>query len=289
MVMMQSPISDIPQPTSPRSTTPNSPNNNNNTTKAMNISDGKFHKFESIRLERPQPTKFDGILLARFQEHDDNDMKNRPLIYPKESGDLEASAKFSIERLKQLTGQNINRLSPSEDSNQSSKYSHEARYNLSPGKSADGDANLHHSNSLNIVNSSVAAAAAAAAKYATLNPNELADLERFKRTMVNGKELSDFGFRIQLGGLNTNYARSETSEELNVDGNDDVSSQEGGGMGDGERSTGAATVCMNEMILVVGWWDRFCFVFFLSYLIKRRKVVCFVWSRSMKEFYAHKN
>lgn len=254
MVMMQSPISDIPQPASPRSTTPNSPNNNNNT-KTMNpLTESKFHKFEAIRLERPQPTKFDGILLARFQEHDDiADMKNRPLIYPKDAGDLETGAKFSIERLKQLTGQNINRLSPStEDSNQSlNKYSHETNKfnNLSPngGKGVDMDANLHHGPSLNIVNSSVmaaAAAAAAAAKYHGLNPNDLTDMDRFKlaRTMANGKDLSDFGFRIQLGGLNTNYARSETSEELNVDGNDDASSQEGGGGINAGSNSGTTTV-----------------------------------------------
>lgn len=246
MVMMQSPISDIPQPTSPRSTTPNSPNNNNNA-KGMNLTESKFHKFESIRLERPQPTKFDGILLARFQEHEEIDMKNRPLIYPKDTIEVEASAKFSIERLKQLTGHNINRLSPSEDSNQSSKYSHEAKYNSSPSKGVDLDANLHHSNPVNIVNSSVAAATAV--KYSALNSNELADLERFKlaRTMANGKELSDFGFRIQLGGLNTNYAKSDTSEELVVDGNDDASSQDGGG------GVGAATVCL--IFLLNGKYD----------------------------------
>lgn len=62
------------------------------------------------------------------------------------------------------------------------------------------------------------------------NPNDL-DIERIKlaRTLSNGKELSDFGFRIQLGGLSTTYAHSDThsdSEELNVDGNED-SSQDG--------------------------------------------------------------
>lgn len=59
------------------------------------------------------------------------------------------------------------------------------------------------------------------------SPSEL-DFERIKlaRTLSNGKELSDFGFRIQLGGLSANYSNSEThsdSEELNVDGNEDSS------------------------------------------------------------------
>lgn len=55
-------------------------------------------------------------------------------------------------------------------------------------------------------------------------------------------DLSDYGFRIQLGGLAAaaaaaaatsrqiaaaNYARSDTSEELNVDGNDDEESNDG--------------------------------------------------------------
>ncbi|EDW38876.1 GL13783 [Drosophila persimilis] len=60
-----------------------------------------------------------------------------------------------------------------------------------------------------------------------------------------GRDLSDYGFRIQLGGLAAaaaaaaatsrqiaaaNYARSDTSEELNVDGNDEDSN-------DGSHST----------------------------------------------------
>lgn len=61
----------------------------------------------------------------------------------------------------------------------------------------------------------------------------------------SGRDLSDYGFRIQLGGLAAaaaaaaatsrqiaaaNYARSDTSEELNVDGNDEDSN-------DGSHST----------------------------------------------------
>lgn len=65
----------------------------------------------------------------------------------------------------------------------------------------------------------------------TTSPSSELDFERIKlaRTLSNGKELSDFGFRIQLGGLSANYSNSEThsdSEELNVDGNED-SSQDG--------------------------------------------------------------
>lgn len=73
--------------------------------------------------------------------------------------------------------------------------------------------------------------------------SDLVDLERFKLAAAaaaaarsamstNGRDLSDYGFRIQLGGLTaaaaalnaqgkTAYVRSETSEELNVDGNED--------------------------------------------------------------------
>lgn len=69
------------------------------------------------------------------------------------------------------------------------------------------------------------------AMQTTNNSQSDLDIERIKlaRTLSNGKELSDFGFRIQLGGLSTNYAHSDThsdSEELNVDGNED-SSQDG--------------------------------------------------------------
>lgn len=68
----------------------------------------------------------------------------------------------------------------------------------------------------------MAAAAAAAARSAMT---------------TNGRDLSDYGFRIQLGGLTaaaaainsqgkSSYVRSETSEELNVDGNEDSDSGE---------------------------------------------------------------
>lgn len=52
------------------------------------------------------------------------------------------------------------------------------------------------------------------------------DQIKLARTMLN-TDISDFGFRIQLGGLHSNYARSDTSEELVVDGNDDMESQDG--------------------------------------------------------------
>lgn len=223
MVMMQSPVSDIPPTASPRSSTPNSPNNNS--TKSNNILDSQLPKFEPIRLERPQPTKFDGILLARFHEHNDTiDAKNRPLIYPKDMSELETNAtKFSIERLKQLTNNHsINRLSPSEDSNQSvGKYSLESKFNnLSPKKCVEMDIssnNLHQNNQLNYHQFPL--------KYPTSNPTDI-DIERLKlaRNMTNGKDLSDFGFRIQLGGFQSNYARSDTSEELVVDENNELTS-----------------------------------------------------------------
>lgn len=221
MVMMQSSVSDIPQPASPHSPTPNSPNNSN---KNNNVVESPFPKFETIRLERPQATKFDGILLARFAEQDsDAEVKNRPLIYPKDLSELESNSKFAIERLKQLTNNSMNRSSPSDDSNQSVKYTHENKLNnLSPQKSVEIDtsaSNPHHINNQLAYHQFPI-------KYPT-NPVDM-DIERLKlaRSMTNGKELSDFGFRIQLGGFQSNYAHSDTSEELVVDENNDMSSQE---------------------------------------------------------------
>ncbi|XP_055384988.1 homeobox protein slou [Condylostylus longicornis] len=82
------------------------------------------------------------------------------------------------------------------------------------------------------------------------NENELNDIERIKlasnaaaaaaaaaaaRSITNSRDLSDYGFRIQLGGLPAaNYARSDTSEELIVDGNDEE---------DDSRSQEAPSVC----------------------------------------------
>lgn len=257
MVMMQSPVSDIPPASaSPRSSTPNSPNNNNSTTKNGHTNDTQFPKFEPVRLERPQPTKFDGILLARFHDPsaDDSELKNnRPLIYPKDMVELENSAKFSIERLKQLTNHSINRLSPSEDSNQSAtggnggaKYSQETSSSAAANKSASANhrlsspkkcadavdttnaiaSNPHQNNQLNFHHPFPI-------KYPisttpTMLPHAVADgmdIERFKlaRSMTNGRDLSDFGFRIQLGAFQSNYAHSDTSEELVVDENNELS------------------------------------------------------------------
>lgn len=259
--MMQSPVSDIPPASaSPRSSTPNSPNNNNNqTTKNGHTNDTQFPKFEPIRLERPQATKFDCILLPHFHgtSTDDSERKhnNRPLIYPKDM-DLENGAKFSIERLKQLTNHNsLNRLSPSEDSNHSTvgggggggnKYSQETlsgavacksssnNHHLSPKKCVDTVdttnaivSNPHQNNPLSFHHPFPI-------KYPmsttpTILPHgvtDVMDIERFKlaRSMTNGRDLTDFGFRIQLGAFQTNYAHSDTSEELVVDENNELSS-----------------------------------------------------------------
>lgn len=218
MVMMQSPISDG-QPNSP-SSVPTSPKYINNN----HLQENGFKKFEPIRLERQNGS----LLMARFQEYssDENkiEMKNKypahkdQPIFTKD--DPEYEPKFSIERLKQLTDHSISRLSPSDvDSNQSGKYSidHSLKYNngLSTAvNNSDIENHVNHQNHQLPI------------KY-PLNPCDL-DLDRLKlaRTLTNGKELSDFGFRIQLGGLAANYARSDTSEELVVDGNDDSCSQD---------------------------------------------------------------
>lgn len=185
------------------------------------------------------------------------------ILYPKplDRESVEPSAKFSIERLKQLADQ---RLSPSniENNGLTNKkiYSidHSAKYqsggnSLTAGLSLNAEllqSQLHgsaftnhhhlnilnHSNHLNNLKYGLMPSAGGNGGLAMPNGNSNSstselDIERIKlaRTLSNGKELSDFGFRIQLGGLSTSYAHSEThsdSEELNVDGNED-SSQDG--------------------------------------------------------------
>ncbi len=198
------------------------------------------------------------------------------ILYPKTTDRdlLETSAKFSIERLKQLADQ---RLSPSNIENNSLtnnkifSIDHSLKYSnnnnninsvpsinnintstiittTSPTttilNNGDNPIQTHqhiHSHQhafsnhqhLNILNQN----SFSSLKYGinnnsnnNNNNNDSSDLDieriKFARSLTNGKELSDFGFRIQLGGLTTNYAHSETSEELNVDGNED-SSQDG--------------------------------------------------------------
>lgn len=223
MVMMHSPVSDVPQPSaSPRSSTPNSPNNT---------------KFESIHLERPQATKFDGILVARFHDSDANEvLKNHPLIYPKDLSELETNSKFSIERLKQLSNANLNRLSPSEDSNHSSakaEKSHDSMIDESTStqKKIENDVkNLNHvmtttNNITSLPFHPFPLKYPMAALTTNNNPVTEMDIERLKlvRNMAtaNGRDLNDCGFRIQFGGLATNYAHSDTSEELVVDENNE--------------------------------------------------------------------
>lgn len=199
--MMHSPVSDGPQPSaSPSSSTPNSPNSKNGF-------DTQFSKFEPIRIERPQPTKFDGFLLARLHEQPD---LNRTLIYPND-----------LERLKQLTNHSLNRLSPSEDSNQSTeKLTTDSQDGATPTKIVDIEKgqNLHQINNFNFQHPLKYSSSSIGA-----NNNADVDVERFKlaRNITNGRDLSDFGFRIQLSGLNTNYAHSDTSEELVVDENNE--------------------------------------------------------------------
>lgn len=224
--MMQSPNSDTPKSASPLHSTPCSPINAH--AKAAAI-DQQLIKFEPIVIERPQPTKFDGLLLAGFHHDKDDtgDLKNRPLTYPKDLCDIEANTKFSLERLKQLSHRTLyTRQSPSDDSNHSPKYPVGAKLNdASPKgkKAADHDPNPSNA-SLNHKSLHVGAAATAAAAAAML-PTHYAgapidmDIERLKlaRHMTNGKEFTDFGFRIQLGEFHSDYAHSDTSEELVVD------------------------------------------------------------------------
>lgn len=223
MVMMQSSNSDTPKSVSPNSN-PNSPTGPQ-LTKASLV-DKKLIKFEPIVLERPQPTKFDEILLGNFHDNkDDIDMKSRPLTYPKSDmsaaaaaaavTDIDANTKFSLERLKQLSNRTIyNRHSPSDDSNQSPKYPIAIKLSDSSpkGKGTDpSQANLNHKNLVGGCQS-----------FPTIYANNSVDMdvERLKlarHCMTNGKEFTDFGFRIQLGEFHSDYAHSDTSEELVVD------------------------------------------------------------------------
>lgn len=285
MVMMQSPNSDSGH--SPASSSPNSPVSNGNPIEP------KFTKIETKTLSsRYQPEdddsytkdvkpKFNVLLskennsAAAVQAITRNNLDQ--ILYPKTNDRdlLETSAKFSIERLKQLADQ---RLSPSNIENNSLtnnkifsidhslKYSNNNNNNVSNINNnvitntvittASSATHLNNSDTHNLIQNQINhhihntnnhqhlsilnQAAFNNLKYGINNnslnnnngsnnshPSEL-DIERIKiaRTLSNGKEISDFGFRIQLGGLTANYAHSETSEELNVDGNED-SSQDG--------------------------------------------------------------
>lgn len=276
--MMQSPNSDSGQPASPPSSSPNSPanhNNSSNNSTPSNLSslcETKFIKTELKSLNsRYQELSEDGqkemksklSLLTNLNKENTTTTSVRnsldQILYPKSSERdlLETSAKFSIERLKQLAD---HRLSPSNIENNSLtnnkifSIDHSVKHNGSASTTSaqttpttsssdmhqliqsqlgqhmqnthhtfSQHANHHHLN--NILNSNHFNSI----KYGINginghSPSEL-DIERLKlaRTLSNGKELSDFGFRIQLGGLTTNYAHSETSEELNVDGNEESS------------------------------------------------------------------
>lgn len=272
--MMHSPnLSDSGRVASPASSSsnPGSPSINNNSLKTPN-QESKHHKCESPNDSfRDVKAKF-SVLSSINKEN--SSASNRSsldqILYPKSSDrDVsEPSAKFSIERLKQLADQ---RLSPSNIENNSTAtnkiYSidHSAKYqnNSNSSEASGGTAislntellqshinnhqaaftNQHpqhlnilsHSNHLNSFKYGVMPSVAGSVRLAMQNslnnnPSEL-DIERFKlaRTLSNGKELSDFGFRIQLGGLTTSYGHSDShsdSEELNVDGNEDSSQDE---------------------------------------------------------------
>lgn len=236
MVMMQSPNSDTPQSASPLNSTPCSPNGNQQPqqqqtkTTASNAHDTPLLKFEPIILERPQPTKFDGAhLLANFHDKDDIDIKNRPITYPKDIADIDANTKFSLERLKQLSNRTLyNRQSPSDDSNQSPKYTNGTKFNSDlsttpPKKCVDTDTNQ----SSLLLNPYQKTTVVGCHQFYANHPTDM-DLERLKlaRSMTNGKDFSDFGFRIHLGDLHSDYAHSDTSEELIVDEKNDLPSRD---------------------------------------------------------------
>ncbi|XP_055617962.1 homeobox protein slou [Toxorhynchites rutilus septentrionalis] len=306
MVMMQSPKSDSGEPESPSLSQPNSPPLSSElshvqqekiSTTALKAAvtpratSSPDHMHPTVRTSPPPHTD---ELLIRFHDYQTAEVKNnvelrnkypllvrenailRPvngdhIIYTKSDRDLlEPSAKFSIERLKQLANHNVNaRLSPSElDKAPSGKYSidHSVKYVLANDSNGQQSHNFspvqpvpviptpsilsnlqslgHHPT---IANASQhqpshhpsmlpqqppqhphqqAHHPFAATKYppGNVSPTDL-EIERFKiaRTIGSAKELSDFGFRIHLGGLSTGYARSDTSEELIVDGNEDSS------------------------------------------------------------------
>lgn len=298
MVMMQSPNSDSGQhPDSPASPNPNSPSNNNNNNSSTPNNESKYQNIDN---HSPSSTK-----ISRFQElSEDKEIKSKfsvlsslnkenssaigslnrnsldQILYPKPNDRdlIEPSAKFSIERLKQLADQ---RLSPSNIENSSLpnnkifSIDHSVKYQITNSNSNSSNSNLlatttaatttvspiaqtamlnndthhllqtqlnnhhqafsnhhhHHQHHLNILSHSHfnnLKYGLMANGGGSLNNNNELDIERIKlaRTLSNGKELSDFGFRIQLGGLTSNYAHSDISEELNVDGNED-SSQDG--------------------------------------------------------------
>lgn len=301
--MMQSPKSDSGQAESPSHSQPNSPpptaeQNQMSHEKLSATVLKSVHMQTSVasQLDHQHPVarsppspKSDGLLI-RFQENQMLDGKTnlelrgkfpsfskenialRPvngdhIIYSKSDRDLlEPSAKFSIERLKQLADHNINaRLSPSElDKAPSGKYSidHSVKYAIPNDTGLQQSHPQHFSpahpvpmlptpsvlSNLQTLGQHAALSTNGqlppslhphltpqshpqqqhpfALKYppGSVSPPDL-EIERFKiaRSISNCKELSDFGFRIQLGGLSTNYARSDTSEELIVDGNEDSS------------------------------------------------------------------
>jgi hypothetical protein len=269
VMMQSPNLSDSGRPETPSmSSNPGSPLNNNNNSNTPNHetkysrsnshspSSGKINRFESTEeLVKESKAKF-SVLSNVNKENSSTITANRysldQILYPKplDRETIETNAKFSIECLKQLADQ---RLSPSNiensglTNNKIYSIDHSAKYqsganSLATGLSLNAEllqSQLHgsaftnhhhlniqnHSNHLNNLKYSLMPSAGGNG-----NPSDL-DIERIKlaRTLSNGKELSDFGFRIQLGGLSTSYAHSEThsdSEELNVDGNED-SSQDG--------------------------------------------------------------
>lgn len=303
--MMQSPnLSDSGRPESPAtSSNPGSPLNNNNNSNTPN-QEMKYQKLEMhsppngkiIRFESSEESAKDvkpkfSVLSTVNKENPANRTSLDQILYPKPSDRdaIEPSAKFSIERLKQLADQ---RLSPSNIEN--SSLSNNKIYSIDHSAKYQNNSNLiattaitamslnaellqsqinnhhsaftnHHSHHLNILSHSNNLNNLKYGLMPTVggnvglamqnnnnnnNPSDL-DIERIKlaRTLSNGKELSDFGFRIQLGGLSTSYAHSDThsdSEELNVDGNED-SSQDGNSVS-----------CVIKLRLIYFWTFLIC-------------------------------
>ncbi|GAB0098518.1 slou [Sergentomyia squamirostris] len=260
MVMMQSSGHDGEHPLSPMSGSKSPKSDEQSLIVAR---ESKFPRFETTKTDTKFPDK--SSLLGRSDRNfqlstlihvpspsNNNQHKQIDANYPETLSDEENTRK------RQMLDQRLSPIEPSEVHRGSSheeclKYGgghystsgigrscaeHRVRNDGSPERDTQSISNL----------SSITTTNQYPIKYEGAQGGNL-EINQIKlaRSMLNN-DISDFGFRIQLSSLHNNYARSDTSEELVVDGNDDMESQDGATICpvDLTRSMDPKAVCITD-------------------------------------------
>ncbi|XP_059609948.1 homeobox protein slou [Phlebotomus argentipes] len=245
MVMMQSSGHDGEHPLSPMSGS-KSPKPDDQTLQT------KYARFETSKTEAKFPDKVTNSLLVRGMENRNFPLSNNNQQKQIDANYAEALSDDESVRNRQMLEHRLSPVEPSDGRGHEECLKYVGAHYATSGRSCaehrvknDGSP---EGDKQSISNLSAISTNQYSVKYEAPTGGEIeVDQIKLARTMLSS-DISDFGFRIQLGGLHSTYARSDTSEELVVDGNDDMESQDGATICpvDLTRSMDSKAVCITD-------------------------------------------